>query len=368
MSVADIFNVRLQLFEFDKIYELVKTACDPLLFQQGVSNLIKILSNISHIVRTKRNIFSEFIPDVLLNNIISFLPREYKFSSLCVSKSWNKKLSKFKNTMPQFTSPIGTKLIKEKKFYNKRTLITNNNEYIFIKGSNYIICYDENLEPKSEYRENFMYYEMATNSSSICHYCNSHVFLRSLNNNNNNFKFKKKWYCSNIVNVIMCEKYLYMSCEEKFKIYNFDGKLMKTWSLKNHDYRHGEKRSIAINNDEIFVVDSFDNIIEVFSYNGKLIRTIGKIDIESRKFRNPKSIAIYNNALYVCDYGNSRIQVLKLCGEFLFEIKLNYKPYNIVCFKDSLFVNYDSTSIISIFKILYDDKKRTINSVKSFSV
>ena len=68
----------------------------------------------------------------------------------------------------------------------------------------------------------------------------------------------------------------------------------------------------------MFVADSGNNRIQVFDRRTcKFIRSFGKEGTGDCKFVKPYEMVIVDDHLYVCDYGNGCVQVLKLNGEFV---------------------------------------------------
>jgi DNA-binding beta-propeller fold protein YncE len=63
--------------------------------------------------------------------------------------------------------------------------------------------------------------------------------------------------------------------------------------------------------DNIYVADSCNHRIQVFSSEGKFLRQYGKAGSGAGQFSYPYDIAIDRNGLqFVCEFGNSRIQIL----------------------------------------------------------
>ena len=73
-------------------------------------------------------------------------------------------------------------------------------------------------------------------------------------------------------------------------------------------------RGVALDDDDnIFVVDGDDNRIVCFDADRKYRATVGELGNKLMEFNKPIGIAIHRtqNDLYICDRGNSRIQVLQ---------------------------------------------------------
>lgn len=114
-------------------------------------------------------------------------------------------------------------------------------------------------------------------------------------------------------------------------IYNIKGDVIKSWPLNYLD--HKETRKIAINKNEIYIIDTFNDLVFVFSYQGKIIRTLSYC--RSCKFSKLSGIAIYKNIVFISDVKNTRIQAFTNQGKFIFEYKnINLKEYTNILIAD----------------------------------
>ncbi len=75
--------------------------------------------------------------------------------------------------------------------------------------------------------------------------------------------------------------------------------------------------SIEPNTGDIYLIDTPQHQVLIFSANGKLKKRIGKRGIESGEFNFPTHIQISHNRLMVTDSLNFRIQLFDLEGKFL---------------------------------------------------
>lgn len=64
-------------------------------------------------------------------------------------------------------------------------------------------------------------------------------------------------------------------------------------------------------NGSVWVADTGNNRIQVFSAEGKLMSVLGRLGSEPGEFRSPKGLAWHNGNLFVADNGNCRIQILR---------------------------------------------------------
>ena len=76
---------------------------------------------------------------------------------------------------------------------------------------------------------------------------------------------------------------------------------------------------VAVNaNDEIAVTDNKNHRIQIFSSEGKFLRSFGKKGDNEGEFNNPRGISFhYNGDIFVADCCNHRIQIFSGKGEFV---------------------------------------------------
>lgn len=90
----------------------------------------------------------------------------------------------------------------------------------------------------------------------------------------------------------------------------------------------------------VYVVDSNNHRIQVFTKEGNFLRTIGRKGQGQSELFNPTDIFIKENNLYISDTGNRRIQVADLKGNFRKTIKLDFRPmYILVNKKEEIYVS-----------------------------
>ena len=71
-------------------------------------------------------------------------------------------------------------------------------------------------------------------------------------------------------------------------------------------------------NDDLYVVDSLNNRVQVFTKNGEFLKTWGSPGSADGEFNRPWGIAIDGEgAVYVADWGNHRVQKFSPDGEYL---------------------------------------------------
>jgi DNA-binding beta-propeller fold protein YncE len=70
--------------------------------------------------------------------------------------------------------------------------------------------------------------------------------------------------------------------------------------------------------DTIYIADTFNNRVNVYSDSGNFIRSWGSLGHQTGQFRFPQAIAVSrDNLIFVCDTGNNRIEVFDTKGQYL---------------------------------------------------
>ena len=73
---------------------------------------------------------------------------------------------------------------------------------------------------------------------------------------------------------------------------------------------------ICVYGDEVYVVDCYNNRIQVFDLFGASIRSWGSLGSANGQFNNPYGIHVYGDEVYVTDSNNYRVQVFDLYGTY----------------------------------------------------
>lgn len=89
----------------------------------------------------------------------------------------------------------------------------------------------------------------------------------------------------------------------------------------------------------IYVVDLKYHKINVFDYEGKLLRTWGGYGDQMGQFDRPWGIVNLKNYIYVADTHNNRIQVFDYLGKFIHKIENILLPYGITVMNDIIYVS-----------------------------
>ena len=96
------------------------------------------------------------------------------------------------------------------------------------------------------------------------------------------------------------------------------GRKGSSWSSGKFDCPWG----VAVNErNEIAVTDCSNNRVQIFSCNGKFIRSFGKKGVKKGEFKDPSGIAYLSNGnIVVADTYNDRLQIFTERGEYLAQI------------------------------------------------
>jgi tripartite motif-containing protein 71 len=75
---------------------------------------------------------------------------------------------------------------------------------------------------------------------------------------------------------------------------------------------------VALSGGKVYIADSFNNRIQVYTSNGNFLQTIGSYGSGNGQLQDPEGIAVNSQGnIYVADAGNSRIQIFSSDGTFL---------------------------------------------------
>ncbi len=105
----------------------------------------------------------------------------------------------------------------------------------------------------------------------------------------------------------------------KIKKLDKNGNLLSSWG----DYGTGEAElyyivAIAIQDNKVYLTDSFSSRVQIFDVSGNHILTWGKQGSNEGEMTYPKGLAVNSKGnVYICDNYNNRIQIFGSEGEFI---------------------------------------------------
>ena len=123
------------------------------------------------------------------------------------------------------------------------------------------------------------------------------------------------------------------------------GRKGSIWSSGKFDCPWG----VAVNErNEIAVTDCSNNRVQIFSCNGKFIRSFGKKGVKKGEFKEPSGIAYLNNGNFVvADTFNNRLQIFTERGEYLAQIGSEENPDHQFISPMGLSVDNDGNIIVA---------------------
>src|SRR5919106_5925920 len=114
--------------------------------------------------------------------------------------------------------------------------------------------------------------------------------------------------------------YVADTANNRIQVFSSNGTFISKWG----EYGAGDgmlvsPEGIAIDplSGNVYVADTGNNRIQVFSSNGTFIANWGKYGADNDSFNSPAGIAIDQGNVYVADTGNNRIQVFSSNGTFI---------------------------------------------------
>ncbi|HOE13899.1 MAG TPA: 6-bladed beta-propeller [Candidatus Saccharicenans sp.] len=115
--------------------------------------------------------------------------------------------------------------------------------------------------------------------------------------------------------------------------------------------------AMVLNGQELYLLESGDNRIRVFSLEGTQLREIGRKGNGPGEFDSPSCLDVNHGEIYVADTFNSRIQIFSKEGKNLAAFKLPAFPENIVSLSGgALVVSFPVRNLDGPEKLLYGYK------------
>jgi hypothetical protein len=317
MLVSTIFKIENEILNLENNIAKLKSLSDPLTFRIIINESIKMMLLIGQLTKNKNDLFGKKIPIELLTNIFSFLPYDQIMVCQGVCITWFKDLKKMQAVIsikPKISNLCG---ILDLGFTPMRMIKVKKNIYVI---SHYDVCKIDTNDFKliSDNNMNFYMELIASNDNYMICYGKSHT----LNIFSFDLKFKSRIVFENLCGVAIDNKNnIYISTNNKFKVYNIEGDLTNSWDLVDNSLKGERFRKIAVDENWIYISDYAFNCINKFSFKGKLIKSWGKLGSGSGDFFCPWEIKVYKNFVFVVDTGNLRIQVFDCDGNFICEHK-----------------------------------------------
>jgi len=310
----------------------------------------------SHNIGKNNDLFGIKIAKELLINIISFLSCEYTCICKRICKTWfdNLKSDLSKKKLTQI--PKKMCYLKSYKVDFIPRSIARIENHICISNELNMCEFDIKKSGIIRGENKFLKKNLiSSNGNYICsaNFHQEYVYI---------FSLKIELINTIKINGIVCgfliddyNKILISACD-KFYIYNLKGNMINSWDLENNLQSMQISRKIAISKGEIYMVDTNFYRICVFSYDGQLIRSWGKLGSQSGYFKFPWGITIYQGIIFVVDSRNNRIQVFTRYGKFILEEK--YKDGSdmgdIIIMNDYVYVNDWVGACLIKFKLIYN--------------
>jgi len=127
--------------------------------------------------------------------------------------------------------------------------------------------------------------------------------------------------------------------------FTMEGTLVQEWKYE------GSPCQLVVDQDEIFITDSFSHQVRVFSKDGKQLRQWGGKGSDIGLFNRPYGIAISENLVYVVDQGNKRIQVFDRTGKYLFQLNSNFSIWNVLILRENAYVPVPMSRTVQVFEL-----------------
>ncbi len=124
----------------------------------------------------------------------------------------------------------------------------------------------------------------------------------------------------------------------------------------DHYLFYRSKGFLFDNKGNMYLLDSGNNRILVFNHNGKFIRQVSSAGQGPGEILNPTDFELIGDSLLVvADYGNNRIQLIDIYGNYKGGFKLNFNLLNLeiaIDSKNQIYINNSlSDHIITVFSL-----------------
>ena len=151
-------------------------------------------------------------------------------------------------------------------------------------------------------------------------------------------------------------------CNHRVQVFNGDGSHLLTYLVSSGQGQMKWPICLAVHNDKLFVSQHGNDCVTVFSLRGSFINQFGKSGRKNGEFKSPRGITMHEltGDIFVCDYGNNRVQVFS--GDYKFKYKFgNLKhPQSIQLGSEGIWVLDQSTPCLHLFNLDLTLRRRLI--------
>jgi len=308
-----------------------------------------------HDKEIKHNILNKNIINIILINIISFLPIKNIYLSRIVCKEWRDILTgNLAKNMIAIKVPVKITHLETRCVDFSIDYLLNINNQFFVSG------YNDHSGP--------IIYNFNTGK-----YINTQTFLKKSNSkyicgSNINIEifnplFEKlySWKClDGLIDLAIDEDYIYIINLNLCRIFDFKGKLINKWDIPDDEQTFGTK--ININKDKIYLTtnDYRTNWLQIFSQKGESIRKIKISENSEEKKYFDVNFTIFSNIIYLYDFVNNVIKFFSCNGDLInkypliipFEDETYKNIRDILVIDDHLYISH-SIYYLNVFKLQY---------------
>ena len=124
-------------------------------------------------------------------------------------------------------------------------------------------------------------------------------------------------------NIILCSN----NQHKCLTLYDENLKLIKKIDRLNGDVFRPSGIAMNEEDSQLFIVDQLKPQIITTDFEFKNIKTVGSCGSGDNQFESPYNVCYQSNKLYICDFGNKRIQIYNKDLEFVQSLKTKYGPW-----------------------------------------
>lgn len=141
-------------------------------------------------------------------------------------------------------------------------------------------------------------------------------------------------------------------CCSSSNINIFDKKLQLVKTVSNIDGQPISSLTATTNErDRIYLTDYRYHRVIMTDLDLNKIKTTGALGTGPNQYNNPYGIAFYKGNIYVCDYGNKRVQKLTENLDYIRLYPLDFCPLQVKVANDNLLIRSNSESTIRLYDI-----------------